>query len=170
VTLRRLAATASITCVHERRRVVGVELDVGGFAPGGHAPPYLAALIRANHGAEPAAQSVTIASALDRAALLAAPIDFAGVVLPRPTRSFGKALRVLHQAFRPSGPNVLQKVYPPDLQDVINEAVQMGIVAERKMSLENHSIKAGKSGYNQGCELRDKPIDALHGVHLMVGL
>src|SRR5207253_6778851 len=63
-----------------------------------------------------------------------------------------------------------QEVLASHVQDVIDEAVQMGIVAERKMSLENHSIKAGQGGYNQGCELRDKPIDALHGVHLMVGL
>ena len=43
------------------------------FSPGGHAPPYLARLIEAASGAAPPAHTVVIASALDRAALLAAP-------------------------------------------------------------------------------------------------
>jgi acyl carrier protein len=43
------------------------------FAPGGHAPPYLARLIAAASGTARATPTVVIASALDRAALLAAP-------------------------------------------------------------------------------------------------
>jgi phthiocerol/phenolphthiocerol synthesis type-I polyketide synthase D len=76
------------------------------FAPGGHAPPYLAALIRANHGAGPAAQSVTIASALDRAALLAAPIDDWQSILESQLRE--QAARVLKLA--PSALDVEQSL------------------------------------------------------------
>jgi NAD(P)-dependent dehydrogenase (short-subunit alcohol dehydrogenase family)/acyl carrier protein len=76
------------------------------FAPGGHAPPYLAALIRANHGTGMAAQSVTIASALDRAALLAAPIDDWQSILESQLRE--QAARVLKLA--PSALDVEQSL------------------------------------------------------------
>jgi myxalamid-type polyketide synthase MxaC len=66
------------------------------FAPGGNAPPYLAALIRASLGAGLAAEPVTIASALDRAALLAAPLDDWQPILESQLRE--QAARVLKLA------------------------------------------------------------------------
>lgn len=49
----------------------------------------------------------------------------------------------------------------------IDESVKSGIIAERQVPFENHSIGTSQSCYNDADELLDKTIDFFHGVLLL---
>lgn len=60
----------------------------------------------------------------------------------------------------------LEEVLAFDLEDVIDEALQVGPVPEGEVALEENAVKAGKARYNEGGEFSDKADDRFHGVLL----
>ena len=59
----------------------------------------------------------------------------------------------------------LQKVLATDLQHVVHEAVEPGLVLERKVALENHAVEALQCGGDRAPEFLDERI---HGALLVV--
>lgn len=59
----------------------------------------------------------------------------------------------------------LQKVLATDLQHVVHEAVEPGLVLERKVTLENHPVEALQCGGDRAPELLDERI---HGALLVL--
>src|SRR5713101_7701215 len=62
-----------------------------------------------------------------------------------------------------------QEIFTLDAESMIDEAIEVGFVGERQVSLEDYSILATKGGDDGGSELDDKRVRRLHGVLLRKG-
>jgi hypothetical protein len=62
-----------------------------------------------------------------------------------------------------------QEIFALDAEDMIDEAVEVGLVGERQVSLEDDSIMAAKSGDDGGSKLDEERVGRLHGVLLQKG-
>jgi hypothetical protein len=62
-----------------------------------------------------------------------------------------------------------QEIFALDAEGMIDEAVKVGFVGEREVSLEDHSIMAAKNGDGGGGELDEKRVRRMHGVLLRKG-
>jgi hypothetical protein len=62
-----------------------------------------------------------------------------------------------------------QEVFALDTEGMIDEAVEVGFVREREVSLEDDSILAAQDGDDGRGELDEKSVRRLHGVLLRKG-
>jgi hypothetical protein len=62
-----------------------------------------------------------------------------------------------------------QEVFALDAESMIDEAVEVGFVREREVSLEDHAILAAQDGDDGRGELDEKRVRRLHGVLLQKG-
>jgi len=63
----------------------------------------------------------------------------------------------------------VQEIFALDAEGMIDEAIEVGFVREREVSLEDHSIMAAKNGDDGGGELDEKRVRRMHGVLLQKG-
>jgi hypothetical protein len=62
-----------------------------------------------------------------------------------------------------------KEVFAGDAEDTVHKAVEVGLAAERQMSFEDDSIRAGEDGDEGRSELDDERIRVAHGVLLQRG-
>jgi hypothetical protein len=63
-----------------------------------------------------------------------------------------------------------QEIFTLDAERMIDEAIEVGFIGEREVSLEDHSIVATENGDNGGSELDEESVRRWHGVLLQKGV
>lgn len=128
--------------MHEHRPPLGM-----------HQPHRLARLLYAEHGDEAFGQPVTADDVVNQGLLAEEALL---VLVGAPSclgERFAMGDEIVGMPF-----HKLQKVLATDLQHVVHEAVEPGLVLERKVALENHAVEALQCGGDRAPEFLDERI------------